>query len=278
MSDQASTESENGQEVVEESLQNPPEGETTETSDGTGSGDPEISAVPGARRFKNPLLAEKSDEEIENLFQMQQAAIASQNRELNERHARMTAEEQERAPAPKVDPADYGESFLAPHFAKMEERLRSALEETVRPLREATTMSAGQTIRQRLTQELPHFGVLEPHIDQVIRQYGTDPTKVNEKQLKAFYYMVLGMANSQGANLGTSTTAETTKEDQPVTIPQRRPSSAPLAKPAAPKHRQLTEEERRLAKEYKMTDAEYLTEMDLPLDEVVQPGFSKEGW
>lgn len=67
-----------------------------------------------------------------------------------------------------------------------------------------------------------------------------------------------------------------------MSIPQHRPSSAPL--PEGPKEtvRKLTEQEKILAhvqfKGHADPEGEYRKMQDIEEDEVVNPGFSSEGW
>lgn len=272
--------SENGQGEVDLSgeIQDQSTTGTTDSSDGQGSA---IRPVEGAEDFTDPLLQGKSPAEIQRLFELQRDALRSQNEELNRR---ASSAGQESAPAPVVedDPAPYGDTFLAPMMSKLEERLAKQLEAQVAPLRNQSLENRGQTIRGKLAGTLKHWTVLEPHVDQLIRQAGGDPVKANEQTLRSFYMMAVGAATENGIDLGgtaTSTTDTTRTTEQPVTnIPQRRPSSAPLPKPPGQGKRQLTEAEKRLAREYNMTDEEYLAEGEKGVDDVVEPGFSKENW
>ena len=69
-----------------------------------------------------------------------------------------------------------------------------------------------------------------------------------------------------------------------MNIPQHRPSAAPLPEPQKEGGpvRELTENERILAKEYFPTEAnpedKYRELQDAEVDDIVEPGFSKEGW
>jgi hypothetical protein len=273
---------------------------TTGQPDGQGSGEEiQIQPVEGARDYTNPLLRGKSPEEIERLFQVQQDAIRSQNTELNNYHARLSTvntNTQAAAPAPsQTEDEGYGDTFLAPVMKRLEDRLSRRLDAMVQPLQIHMVSNAAQNARQKLAGEFRHFAVLEPTIDQIIRQQGGNPSQADEATLRILYHTALGVAAEQGVNLNASAPAPTREEpaptstnqpsaeqprqEQPVNVPQRRPSSAPLpANQSGQRHRSLTEQERRLAREYGMTEEEYIKEMEADIDSVVQPGFSKDNW
>ena len=65
-------------------------------------------------------------------------------------------------------------------------------------------------------------------------------------------------------------------------IPQHRPSTAPLPEPPKEAVRPLTEQERILARvqypNHEDPEGEYRRMQSIEEDEVVEPGFSKEGW
>lgn len=67
-----------------------------------------------------------------------------------------------------------------------------------------------------------------------------------------------------------------------MSIPQHRPSGAPLPQAPKPQKRELSENEKTLARFYfpnaEDAEEEYRKLQDAEIDEVVQPGFSKEGW
>lgn len=263
------------------------EGTRSSATDGQASGgESSLSeqAAKGVLKFNNPLLKGKSPEEIEALFETQQRAIREQNTELNRlheasaqtpRHAEGVGEEEEEEA--------YGSDFLAPRFKKMEDRLTKAMQAAVAPLRERGARDESNTTRTKLRSELKHFTLLEPHIDQLLRDQGANPLQANESMLRTIYHTAVGFATERGLNLNTSSEG-TGHEEQPVNIPQHRPSAAPVpsGEQRRTARRQLTEHERILAHQQfggtKDPEGEFLRLQELPEDEIVQPGFSKEGW
>lgn len=259
---------------------------------GQGSEDPEhhseVEAVVGAPQFQHPLLKGKSPEEVERIFQTQQEAIQSQNEELNRR---FESPEQPSAPQPhREEEVDYGDDFLAPRFKALETRLTSTLETMVAPLLEGQKKQENDGVRERLRSRLKHFITLEPHIDAMLREQKQNPAKASENTLTLLYHAAVGLTREQGIDLDASAApAPSTSREEPrreelsMNIPQHRPSGAPLPETRPQKNqRPLTEGERRLAREYfpnsKDPEVEYRKFQDMDEEDVVEPGFSKEGW
>lgn len=242
-----------------------------------------IQPVEDATDFTHPLLKGKSPEEIEKIVALQEESLKQQGRELNEYHSRLQAKTQESAPPPQQEEPDYGDDFLAPRFKVLEGRLSKRLEEMVAPLTQQVQRQTSGGGREALKQRFKHFATLEPHIDTLLREQGQDPLTASEQQLSLLYHTALGLASERGINLNTQESAPAPqKQEAQVGIPQHRPSSAPMPKPPQAKPRELSEVERRLAKEY-FPDAddpaaEYRKFQAMEEDDVVEPGFSKEGW
>lgn len=276
--------------------------ETNSETDGSGSSEQGNGDQGGSReeprQFQHPLLRGKSPEEVERIVQSLQDANRSMNTELNRRTG-----EQPTAPTPGGQPAgkdpldeapDYGDSFIAPHLRTMEERIARRLEKAVGPLQQSHRQAQAESSREKLGKELKHFKVLETSIDQLIRDQGGDPNTAKEGQLRLLYHTAVGLATERGINLNQgeapapqgggngSQPAVREQEQQPVGIPQHRPSGAPLPKPQGQRRRVLSEDERRLAKEFfpdsKDPEGDYIREQDADEGDVVQPGFSKKSW
>jgi hypothetical protein len=241
--------------------------------------------------FQHPLLRGKSPEEIERIFETQQRALDDVTREANELHSRVNTQPTAPTPVEQEEADPYGDDFLAPRFQVLERRVTKSLESMIAPLKEATASREGGSIRERLRNQYPKFQILEPHIDRLIREQGDNPATASEGQLRMLYHTALGVAMENGINLDpgeapTPTRTPTTPPSQegrpPVSIPQHRPSGAPLPKPTQPAKRELTENEKRLAREYfpnsENPEDDYRKLQSAEVDEVVEPGFSKEGW
>lgn len=290
------TSSEEGNSPSEEESQTTP---TKGTQGGQGSEaeqEIEIAAAEGAIDFKHPLLKGKSPEEIEALVEQQERAVKSQNAELNRYHERLQAQEQASANPPvEEEEEDYDDTFLAPHLRRLEDRigrkLDRKLDEMVKPISEQLNSGRAQSAREKLRSELRHFTKVEPYIDYLLRQQNVTPGQAPEELMRTLYYTAVGYARENGVNLdagesvptgGSETSSEpkSREKEEPVSIPQHRPSSSPMPreKKGDKKHRELTEDERKLAQFYDMTPEEFLEEQNKPVDEVVSPGFSRDNW
>ena len=273
----------------------PPEGSTgsptlTSPPDGQGTSTLEepIEVVPVTPEFQHPLLKGKSVEDVERIFSTQQDTIASVTKEANQYHERLQRQESAPAPATLAEPEEpYGDDFMAPRFKTLEARLGKQLEQMVAPIKTAAIKSENAGIRDGLRAKFKHFNVLEPHIDNLLRQQDIVPATATELQLTHIYHTALGVANEQGINLETAAPAPTPTptEGPPMTLPQHRPSSAPIPDPPKAAKRELDENERRLAQEFfpHEVNAEaafdkYRAMQDAQEDEIVSPGFSKELW
>ena len=255
----------------------------------TGTEDPSVTAAPGAKDFQHPLLKGKSPEQIERLFTTQENAVKEQNAELNRLHNEVSRRDSAPPPSKEEDDSPYGDDFLAPRFKTLEQRVAKMISDSVEPLREETRRGQLNTVREKLRSELRHFTIMEPHIDKLLRDQGRDPTTVSEASLRTFYHTAVGLATEAGLDLnvgsgGTEPTTPAGGSTVPAAIPQHRPSSAPLPPSGGGRQvrRQLTENEKRLAREYypnsQDPEGDYLKDQSAEEDEVVTPGFSKELW
>lgn len=245
-----------------------------------------VQAGPGAKDFSHPLLRGKTPEEIERLFTLQEQSVRELNAEANRRFA---AREQEAAqPARQEESGEdgYGDDFLAPRFRILEKRLGAKLEQAVAPLQAGQRGNESRGAREGLRTRLKHFGRMEPYIDQILREKNVDPNTADQSVLENIYHLAVGLSVERGINLNEAAPApqqQERRQESPVNIPQHRASSAPLPQERRePVLRQLTESERRLAREYfpdsKDPEGDYRKYQDMNEDDVVSPGFSKELW
>jgi len=241
-------------------------------------------------QFQHPLLRGKTPEEVERLFRTQNDALLEQNTELNRLHSVQAS-----APPPGTraepgvieEPADYGDDFIASKFRTVESRLTKKMEDLVAPLASSIKTQSTVSVRDRLKKRLKNFSVLEPHIDRLIRGQGNNPEEATEDQLETLYHTALGYVHEQGLNIDIKESPAPSnpspdRGNPPVNIPQHRPSSAPIPKPPKPARRELTENEKRLAKEFfprsQDPEGDYLKMQEAGEDEIVEPGFSRENW
>lgn len=274
------------------------EGDSSNTMDegqqDTGSTTPETGGASGGQdsgsqpTFSNPMLQGKTPAEIEAMFRAMNETIQTQNTELNQFQSRLP-QNQDRAKGPgeQEQLPEYGDNFVSPELKTLESRLAKRMEQMVAPLQQDFQTQKAQSTREQARGNLRHFNVLEPTIDQILRNQGVNPLIASAQQLEQVYYTAVGLANERGINLSQAT-AESQGQQQPsnapnnnanqMAIPQRRPSSSPLPSGQQAKKPQLTEDQRRMARFNGMTDEDYLKELNTPDDEVVTPGFSKDNW
>ena len=249
----------------------------------------EVQAAPGTVDYNHQLLKGKSPEEVDQLVSTLEAATREQNEELNRQHAQLQAATAAPVPAEKAveEGSPYGDDFLGERFQTFEKRLDAKLEAMVAPLKVGEAKTETRTVREDLTAKFKHWGTLEPHIDGLLRKQEIDPATATRAQLEMLYHTAVGLAQESGLDLGGGAPPPTEKGPEeviPVSIPQHRPSAAPLPDPPREggPERELTENERILAKEYfphaEKPEEEYRKLQDAEVDDIVEPGFSKEGW
>lgn len=146
------------------------------------------------------------------------------------------------------------------------------------PIRsEIASMKAGDTAAEAWKETaamFPDFELWRPYIDRLIQMQGI--TEITSGTLQSLYYTAKGYASSQGIDVtgGQPTPAAPVQggnvAPNRTPPPQNRPSSAPLPNQQKPAQvRELTENERRLAREWKMSPAEYIAMQELDDEDVV---------
>lgn len=213
--------------------------------------------------FKHPALKGKTPEEIERLFSIQQDVVNTQKRALD--RVTETRSIQDGRPDPNketpITDKDFFDSPAATLNKLMDRQVGKLRQELSQEIRTELRKDRAPTIRERFAKENPEFRDLEPMVDEMLRAYGMDdPSQADETTLDTVYSAVYGKAVRTGRikPAGEKPADPPPTRDQNndnggrVTIPQHRPSSAPLPKNQneKPKLRELDENERRLAREY----------------------------
>ena len=219
---------------------------------------------PAPDPFTNPRLTGKTPEEVQAYVNLLEDTAKEQNRRLNEQAAAPPAQQQE--PEPEGD-----------FFADPRQVLRQEMDRMMAPIRsEIASMKAGDAAAQawaEVTTMFPDFETWRPYIDRLIQMQGI--TDITSGTLQSLYYTAKGYAASQGIDVGAqqggvNVPPQNQGGNRPPPPPQNRPSSAPLPNQnTAPKTRELTENERRLAREWKMSPAEYIAMQELDDEDVV---------
>ena len=100
------------------------------------------------------------------------------------------------------------------------------------------------------------FDKYRPHVETMLQNMGVGPTQVTPDLLESLYYGAKGYIATHEANVASTAAPPTSTQRPPP--PQHRPSSAPLPRSKSTELRELTEDERRLAREFGLSHKEYL--------------------
>lgn len=262
------------QELSEESLSG--EG----NSDKMEEEDPREQTEKASEKPQIPSKSER-DEELELLRltvrEQGQALTAAQQR-ANQQQT-YQPEKKEESQTPFKDP-DSTEFFTDPGKSTrkiIEDVLQGQLEKIIAPFvadRESLrAMAVWDDLVQREDDALDY----KPLIESLLVKNGIQNPTVDT--LHSLYYMAAGLAakgkgekvSSNGSKREESEDPREQKEKPTRMSPQHRPSSQPLPKSTSSKapQRELTESEKKLARMYKMTDAEYLAEQIASSDSIV---------
>lgn len=220
--------------------------------------------------FKHPRLKGKSLEEIEAFVTLMENTNREQGRTLNEwaetrNKTTNTEKVQESAPPARPEP----KAFYDNPVDVLDNRLEVALNKIVKPLQDQISSmqrrNEAVTDREKVIAKYADFEDYEPAVRLMFEKRGVPYQEADADTLEGLYYAARGYADATGQkpNRGRNTNMERTQEqldtENEATMkkrnnapPQHRPSSAPLPKGgnAAPKLRQLNENEARLAREY----------------------------
>ncbi len=220
--------------------------------------------------FENPNLAGKTPQEIEAYTRLLESTVKSQS-------GRLTADfEKQQEPAPEPLPDWSRDDFFEDPITIMTQVVRREMSNTVAPInREIENMRAQAGVNVAWESAKAKFADFEryrPAIESMIASQGMIPAQVTGETLEALYYGAVGYYASQGITPGGETiTPKTDEPVPPAAPPQHRPSRAPLPTPVTEGKtvRDLTEEERQIARHWKLTPEEYLAEQEKDIADVV---------
>lgn len=251
---------------------------------------PSGESTPGSGRefeFSNPNLQGKSPQEIEAIVNLYENTIQSQSSRLNE----VTAESKRGSREfEEPDPPSYSrDDFFEDPVPILTDIVQREMKRTVAPInREIENMRTQGTVNsawQKARAKFSDFDEYKPAIEAMLSAQGTPPEEVTAQMLEGLYYGAVGYFIRQGVtpsgqpvNRAGSGGGETPSgEAPPPNIPpQHRPSGAPLPrqKKEGRTVRDLTEEERQVARMWNMTPEEYLNQQE---DHVMELGAVENG-
>lgn len=214
---------------------------------------------------------------VDSAAQLRDQAIMTKLREQDELIKQQQAKLDELSKKPEVPIGDQNKEF----WNNPVEALNRALKETVAPLIEFRNEYKATTAYDKIKNDAKADArfkdfLAQPGVEQQIDQLmSKNPAPTHE----AFGATVMGLRGAMELGIVPRPVVDKKPDELPkppidmTTIPPHmRPSSAPTPKQGdtAPKLRELTENERRLARENKMTEAEFIEFSDdvKPLDVV----------
>lgn len=236
-----------------------------------------------------------SAEELERLRSLNAAQEATlrdyhrQNTELVQR-LRSIDDRVKRVETPEPSEAEMNQEFWKNPTGVMNRLIKDELNRTVGPLNERLSRESAMSEYDRAKLKLKEqysdiWDQISPSIDAFINQATSQGVELNEQLMNVAALTASGMLY-RGQIPGVSPVKKeepnpTKEEGKPATVftpPHLRPSAPmiPGAEPEKKEHRQLSENERRIARERRLTDEQYLAWLDVPPEEVVRSRIGKE--
>jgi len=228
-----------------------------------------------------PVIESPKPPENQDLIRIYDQVLAERerdNRQLQERIQKLEAEKS----APPADPtADRNAIFERPR-----EIIRDEVNKAIAPLIDAVSVFRNDSLADQYLRKYandPRFRdvwpIIEPHIRNAM---GNIRGEINDQ---AVMTLVLGAIGAYHAGFITDSRPKPPASPTPTppnnsttrldmnTPPHLRPSAPPVADPtpAKPKRRELTENEKRLARMKGMSDDKYLDYLEMPSNRVVGP-------
>lgn len=239
------------------------EGQTTES-------DPSDQPLTPIDPYVGTRMEGKSVEEVRAYMSLLEGTVREQS----------TALTQAAVPAPAPEPEEDVDFFSDPRKV-----IRQELETMVKPLNdqlnEFRTQGQVNEAWAQVRGSISDFGTYEPYINQILQGQGIRPNQVNTELLRSLYYTAVGYVARHGgsppseSNMGHPQTP-TVRQTPQAGVPQHRPSSTPLPSANIPdkaKPRTLTENEARLAREWGMSPAEYISYQEAEAEDVLTTDF-----
>jgi len=224
-------------------------------------------AVPEPPAFTHPHLQGKSPEEIEAYLRLVENTVQSQNTRLNEMSAESARAAEPAMQSPEFDKDDF---FDRP-VEVIREVVRAEMAQSVGPINEEINnmRAIGQvnSAWQTVAAKFDDFETYRPSIETMLQGQGVRPEQVTAQLIESLYYGAYGYYQKAGPVQGAQPAPRPGPPGGP-SIPQHRPSSAPLPRQAETV-RQLTEEERSLARAWNMSEDDYRAGQDADIEDVV---------
>jgi hypothetical protein len=200
-----------------------------------------------------------------NLLSAYSAVLGEKDQEIARLRAQV--EQTQRTPEPTLTPEEQSKQF----FETPLDLIRKEIANAVKPLNDFVAVTKRDTEYANLKTQMradPRFNRLseiEARFDAMMKTSPLDPNT-----MIGAYYAILGMMVSTGELSNTPTPTPTPTPASAVNTPAHlRPSSVTPAATPKPTRRQLTENEKRLARASNLTDDQYLDELEGPATLIV---------
>lgn len=212
--------------------------------------------APVASEFSHPHLQGKTPQEIESLFNLMQNTVQSQTRRINE-----LADVPPHATPEAAPPEPTGDFFEDP-LGHLRREMNAAVAPINQEIANIKAQSQVNSAWQAAESKFSDFGKYRPYIEQMLANSRIDPGTLTPELVESYYYGAKGYVATHNAEQLAETPAAPAPQRKPP--PQHRPSGAPLPKSLQSQPRELSEDERRLAREFGMSAEEFIKwgEMD----------------
>lgn len=226
------------------------------------------------------MLKGRSPEEVERIFNTMEAATREQGATLTKLSREMTElKTQTAAPPAPAEPAVSAQDFFNDPMAQVRKEMSRQIEPLVEEIRGARDELTAPNAREKLAREYGDWGQVEPYIDVLITQQNF-PNPNDEGLLRMLYLTAKGYMTHQGISIDPAADPQPQPglpQQQPVVAPpQHRASTPPPPPPPTPQQpqvRELSENERRLARESGMSAEQYIKWQEMDMDEVAEADF-----
>lgn len=198
-------------------------------------------------------------------------------RQQNDRIAQIIEAQTRPAPTPPPDPEKQKAEFFNNPHNTVQEIVRKELKEAIAPLQDFVSNLSSETAYNKIKQQVrAEFGnvwdnAVENAVDQVMLSGKVAVTVDNVRATTVQAIGLKSLGRLPGSNVQQPPAPQNNQDNNNmITPPHLRPSNPPSPQNNNNKpKRALTENERRIARENRMTDEEYLSWLEVPDTEVV---------
>ena len=244
------------------------------------------SAPPAAPAPAASPFAGLSDAEKDRLLTFYMGATRAQEARITELAGKVeTLVTRPAAPtAPVPDAAELNKGFYEKPYETTREIVRREIKEAIEPLTGFVHAFSSNSELEVIKKEFKAdprlaqvFELGEPSIDHLVNQAVSKGVKLSRELVMGAIANVKGGIELGWIGTGSAPAAPSApsapRPGEPIIPPHLRPSAPPAPGPldTKPKLRDLTEEEKRLARENKMSDEQYLRALDMPASAVTDP-------